>query len=511
MDKTEFLNLQAECVVLIKGYYPHVDVEYHSERESCQIWIELIDRNHFSISINDELRQFVIKTGQLYDVTSSPLVFSKISLSKDLRYFVKVGLNLFLESKHHKKMPWGILQGIRPIKLVHKIYKELQHELQHELEHEVMEAKTTLLASAEPIIQRLCQEYYVNEAMAKFAVEVAVNEAEYRPQSIKEAQKQCSIYISIPFCPTRCHYCSFPSNVIEQFHHTLYDYIDTVIYEWDCIMKPLLKSRSVSCLYIGGGTPTVFSSEELTYLLSELAKRIDFSLFKEITLEAGRPDTITLEKLRVIQSFGIHRISINPQTMNQKTLDTIGRKHTIQHVYTAYQLAEEIGIKRINMDVILGLPDETLEDVEHTLRAIGELNPMEITVHTLAIKRSSKVNEQLDHYHLPTEQETNRMVEWSMNYLKSEKGYKPYYLYRQKNMVASHENVGYFKGDKPCIYNIEIMEEVMPIVALGAGAISKEIDDHGNPIRCENVKNVEIYMERIEEMILRKKEVFKVE
>lgn len=497
MEKTKYNNLASECLVMIKSFYPLYSVELSDDKKGCHICVEQIMSRSFVILIDSNEHVYNVESGKLFDVTMSNTEISRISVEKDIRYFIKVALNLRLEQLHHKKMPWGILQGIRPIKLVHKIYQKFKlSENKPEGSIEFFQDK---------ILAQLCNEYFVDRKMALLAIEIAINEIDYKPKSVVEAREQFSIYISIPFCPTRCHYCSFPSNTIEQFGHSLYEYLDTVLKEWDSIVTPMLAYRNVSCLYIGGGTPTSLGKDELAYLLKGLSERIDFKYFREITVEAGRPDTITLEKLLVLKQHGVERISINPQTMHQKTLDIIGRKHTVQQIIEAYKLALSVGIKRINMDLIIGLPGETKDDVMATIQSVCDLNPTEITVHTLAIKRSSIVKAHMEAYQLPSELETNAMVEWSIEYLKSQMGYKPYYLYRQKNMVGSHENIGYFKSDTPCIYNIEIMEEVMPIIALGAGAISKEIDSNGNPIRSENVKNVQNYMDRIDDMIERKK------
>jgi oxygen-independent coproporphyrinogen-3 oxidase len=224
---------------------------------------------------------------------------------------------------------------------------------------------------------------------------------------------------------------------------------------------------------------------------------------KELTVEAGRPDTITREKLDMLKSLSVDRISINPQTFKQETLDLIGRKHLASQVVNCYKIAKEAGFEQINMDLIIGLPGETLEDVDNTFKQLMDLNPSDVTVHTLAVKRSSAIHENKDRYPLPSDRETLEQLDVARTGLMSQ-GYKPYYLYRQKNMVGSYENVGYYKGDVPCIYNIEIMEEIVNIIAFGAGAITKMIGKDGKVTRVENVKNADQYMKRIDEMIKRK-------
>jgi len=460
----------------------------------CFIYVDKVLEDSFFVRIHDQSIQFSIREGLLYKLHELRVPVSLLPLQRDIRYFIKIALYTELVKMHGKSLPWGILQGIRPIKLVYKVYHWLKTE-----------EEQSLRSLKEQIVNQMIMEYFVSSQMAELAFSVALNEESYLPKTVEAARKKFSIYISIPFCPTRCHYCSFPSNTLEHLTVTVRDYLDALLEEWDAIIPSLLKDRSVSCLYIGGGTPTSLTSQELDFLLGSISQRIDLSLFEEITCEAGRPDTIDKEKLLVLKKYGVHRISINPQTMHQKTLDVIGRKHSIDAILQAYELAMDVGLTRINMDLILGLPNENIDDIMNTVKSVCDLNPEEITIHTLAIKRSSSINEHREDYRLPTETETNTMVEWSIDYMRNVRGYEPYYLYRQKNMVVSHENIGYFKGSLPCIYNIEIMEEVIPIIAFGAGAITKEIDILGNPVRCENVKNVEIYIQRLDEMIQRKK------
>lgn len=521
VEATGYSNLATECMVLVKSFYSEMEVQWGDQAEQSSLCIYSIDDHSFCLRIDQEEKHYIVCTGRLFerrlnddlmngDIQGQPenkygRSITDFSMDKDIRYFIKVALYIRLSLILDKQLPWGILQGIRPVKLVFKLYRDIKIK-QGEEPYEGYAFEST----EGEILENLVRGYYVSSAMAKLAIEVAKQEAPFMPISVSEARKNCSVYISIPFCPTRCHYCSFPSNSIDVFQPQIRDYIHTLLKEWDETVAPLLRRRKISCLYIGGGTPTSLIREDLEYLLQALRGKIDFTTIREITVEAGRPDTITKDKLMVLKELGVHRISINPQTMHQATLKRIGRDHTVEALIIAKQMAESVGFNRVNMDLILGLPNENLEMVIETLKRVAELNPSEVTVHTLAIKRSSEVHEHKEQYRLPSEKETNAMVEWTMDYLINEQGYKPYYLYRQKNMVVSHENIGYFKGTSPCIYNIEIMEEVVPIIAIGAGAISKEINEVGNPVRSENIKNVKLYMDRIDEMIERKKDVFKL-
>jgi len=263
-------------------------------------------------------------------------------------------------------------------------------------------------------------------------------------------------------------------------------------------------------VYIGGGAPTTLEPEELERLFLKLQNTLDWSQVREFTVEAGRADSITAEKLRVMKRYGVTRISVNPQTMKQETLDLIGRRHTVAQTVEAFRLAREEGFDNINMDLILGLPGETKEDVEETIRRVQELGPDSLTVHSLAIKRASRLSQWILEHGISTLHNTDKTMAIAAQGAK-QMGMEPYYLYRQKNMSGNFENVGYAKPEKAGIYNILIMEEVQTIMALGAGTISKRVYGDGRIERCDNVKDVGQYIERIDEMIQRKQRLFSEE
>lgn len=264
------------------------------------------------------------------------------------------------------------------------------------------------------------------------------------------------------------------------------------------------KDKILDTVYIGGGTPTTLGAEELEALLGYVRKKFDFRQVKEFTVEAGRADSITREKLAVLKKYGVTRISVNPQTMKEETLKLIGRQHTVAQVREAFQMAREAGFDNINMDIILGLPDELEADVYHTVEEIKKLNPDSLTVHSLAVKRASKLNQWIEENGIETLHNTDSTMEIAQKGA-YELNMKPYYLYRQKNMSGNFENVGYAREGKYGIYNILIMEEKQTIVALGAGSITKKVYPDGRIERCENVKDVAQYIERIGEMIERKR------
>jgi oxygen-independent coproporphyrinogen-3 oxidase len=315
-----------------------------------------------------------------------------------------------------------------------------------------------------------------------------------------------SLYVGIPFCPTTCLYCSFTSYPYSRWEKRMEEYIVALEKEIRFV-KEHFADKKLNTIYFGGGTPTTLPPVYLDRILGQITEGFDLSYLKEWTVEGGRPDSITPEKLAVLRKYPVDRISINPQTMKQETLDLIGRRHTVEDVKNAFYMAREAGFDNINMDLIIGLPQEHTEDVAHTMEEIAALNPDNLTVHTLAIKRASRLNMEKEQYgHLYLEQNTAAMMELTAKGA-AQMGMEPYYLYRQKNMSGNLENVGYAKPGKEGIYNILIMEEKQSIVALGAGSVTKRVwSEHIE--RASNVKDIEQYLSRIDEMIERKKVLF---
>ena len=315
-----------------------------------------------------------------------------------------------------------------------------------------------------------------------------------------------SLYVGIPFCPTTCLYCSFTSYPIEKWRGRTGLYLEALFKELEYTARKM-EGRPLDTVYFGGGTPTSLPAEDLEALLSRLEQLFDLSRVLEFTVEAGRPDSITRDKLKVLGDHGITRISINPQTMNQKTLDLIGRHHTVEMVKERFYMARELGFDNINMDLIMGLPEENMDDVRRTLEEVRALGPDSLTVHSLAIKRAARLNMFREEYGGLKIQNTPEMIELSAACAR-EMGMEPYYLYRQKNMAGNFENVGYSLPGKACIYNILIMEEMQTIAACGAGTTTKVVFPSENRReRCENVKEVEQYISRLDEMIQRKERV----
>ena len=409
---------------------------------------------------------------------------SEQEIKKITKETIKRSMYNVLMKKFNSYVPWGILTGIRPVKIVHNL---LDKNL-----------------SDKDIRENLKTNYLISDEKIDLALSIAKRERKFIYPIDKN---KISLYISIPFCPTRCYYCSFPANPLKQFGHLKKEYIDKLIIEIKGLAKLLKETnKEIETLYIGGGTPTTLDAEEMDILIKALYKELDLSSIKEFTVEAGRPDTINREILECLKKNNVNRISINPQTMNQETLDKIGRGHSVNEIKEAFHLAREIGFDNINMDLILGLEGENVDMVRNTLEEIKKLSPESLTVHTLAIKRASKLKENIDEYVLTQYEEMVKMIDLSMEYAK-EMNLNPYYMYRQKQMLGNLENIGYAKEGYECIYNMQIMEEKQSNYALGAGAISKFVYiDEDRIERVENVKNVEQYIDRVEEMIDRKKE-----
>ena len=399
---------------------------------------------------------------------------------------------LSLETK--KELPWGNLTGIRPTRIVMNLIEQNM--------------------SDEDIFMYMKDNYYTSDEKTALSLSIAHREKEILKNI--DYDNGYSLYIGIPFCPTTCLYCSFTSYPICSYANIVDDYLKCIMKEIDYVAENF-KGKTLDTIYVGGGTPTTLLPEQIERLLGYVCDKLDVSKVKELTVESGRPDSITREKLATMKKMGVTRISVNPQTMRDKTLELIGRRHTVSQLIDAYNMAREDGFDNINMDIILGLPYETADDVRYTMDEIKKLDPDDLTVHSLAIKRGSKLAEVLKQKELKGElkgdvfssiQNTEEMMKIASEGALS-MGLTPYYLYRQKNISGNFENTGYARPGKAGIYNILINEEVQSIVALGAGTVTKRVYGYDGRIeRCDNVKDVKLYMSQIDEMIQRKKNLF---
>lgn len=384
---------------------------------------------------------------------------------------------------------WGILTGIRPTKLYHQLRKQghSENEIRTVLKRDfrVSDEKISLLES---IVQR---------QLATIP-------------DLDHLGREVSIYIGVPFCPTKCAYCTFPAYAIAPNRKTgrVDSFLDALHLEMR-EMGQWLKEHNVkvTSIYWGGGTPTSIEAEEMDALYQTMYESFPMEHVREITVEAGRPDTITLEKLAVLKKWGIDRISVNPQSYSDETLKAIGRHHTVQETIEKFWLARQSGMNNINMDLIIGLPNEGIEEFQHSLDETGKLMPESLTVHTLSFKRASEMTKHKEKYNVADRKTAMQMMEMARKWTR-ENGYHPYYLYRQKNILGNLENVGYSKAGKESIYNIVIMEEVQTIVGIGCGAASKFVDpETGKISQYHNPKEPFQYLMALETAIEQKMEM----
>ncbi len=413
--------------------------------------------------------------------------FGEISSSRypdrDLNV-MRRALFILLEKKTGKHLPWGILIGIRPSKIVRELIEEGRN--------------------CDEIVQELQEEYLADKDKILLAYEVALKESMLL-KSV-DTENSVDIYIGMPFCPSRCLYCSFASNVYRgnQYKDT---YLHLLKQEMQIIRSHIDgNSLKINNVYFGGGTPTAVSDEEFEDVMATISDCfIKHREILEFTVEAGRVDSITKTKLESMKRYNATRISINPQSMNDDTLRLIGRNHDHDKVIAIFNLARDLGFDNINMDMILGLPSEHLSDVEKTIEEIRKLSPESITVHGLALKRASRLYEDFlmeKKYALPSQEEMNLMYE-KTDRMARDLGLIPYYMYRQKNMVGNLENVGYAKEGMENLYNMVMIEEVKTIIAVGADGVTKKVRD-GKIERFANFKGLNDYTERFQEMMEKK-------
>lgn len=376
--------------------------------------------------------------------------------------------------------PWGCMTGVRPAKIINSLFAAGKNFQQAVKEFETF--------------------YMAQHQKAMLAATTACNQEVFLKNQ-KEHPENIAIYIGIPFCPTRCLYCSFTSHPISKYVNIVDDYLRLLESELRAVVPVLVqKGYKIESLYIGGGTPTSLSEAAFDKFMGFVTEIINPAELKEFSLEAGRPDSITTEKLRVAKKSGVTRISVNPQTMNNATLELIGRRHSAEEVTEAFDLARKAGFDNINMDIIAGLPQEELSHFEYTLDKIFNLKPDGLTVHTLSVKRAAELKRDAK-AELLRHDITGKMVTKAQECAAS-MGMYPFYMYRQKNMLGNHENVSYCRPGCESPYNIHIMEEDQTIFAFGAGGVTKICQK--DITRSFNVKSVEDYMRRSEEMAQRK-------
>lgn len=457
-------HIRYDVHALIKAFFPKEDLIFVTENEPFDLGVFLEDKETL-ISWEENLS-----------------IKKRTVSQKDA---IKTGLYELLSEVTKKTLPWGILTGIRPIKL---FVKELD-----------------LGYDEKKVQDNLKDKYLISEKKAKLATQIAQRERNLLRNITEDTY---SLYVGIPFCPSICAYCSFSSSPIALFRQETDRYVTALLKELEAVSSMMLNHKLIS-VYIGGGTPTTLGEIELERIISFIKNKFNISELREFTVEAGRPDSITREKLFVLKALGVDRISVNPQTMQQETLERIGRAHRVEDVLSAVRLVREMGFDVMNMDLILGLPGEGRRQVEDTIKRVLELEPENITVHALALKRASRLRTDEAFFH--TTDETESDMETLMDDIYShlaDQSYEPYYLYRQKQMAGNLENVGFSKPNRYGLYNVLIMEEVQSIIACGAGSITKRVYADGRIERADCVKDVKLYMERIDEMIEKKRKLF---
>ena len=461
----EDMTFEQDIRELLMAFYPEEKYIYTDEDVFLSLLLSKDNTDyHIKIKSEDNVLEF-----------SSPLRETKFDTKNDLKRNIYINLLKL----GNKELPWGTLTGIRPTKIV----------------MEMLENGMDL----EDIKEHLKDVYLVSDKRIKLCTDTAKNEFNILKKI--DYKNGYSLYIGIPFCPTRCLYCSFTSHSIAQWKKDTDTYVEALCKELLAVSK-MYEGKKLQTIYMGGGTPTSLEGYQLSKILNVVKKNFDLSNLLELTVEAGRPDSITKEKLEALKDVGVDRISINPQTMQQKTLDLIGRHHTIEDIYESYKLARDVGFENINMDFIIGLNGETLEDVIDSFAKVRTFAPESVTIHSLALKRAARLNTENKR-----EIMDNDLILSMINTATdtcADLGLEPYYLYRQKNMAGNLENIGFSKPGKECLYNILIMEEKQTIIACGAGTSSKIVFRDGRIERIENVKDPKLYIERLDEMIMRK-------
>ena len=450
-----------EVFQIVSLFFEKNQIEFCEKSPDLESILDL-ERGVVIARLNDEEEKIVLNTEE----------------KKVIKNSIKKSILTVLEKHTGIKMPWGILVGIRPTKIVHETIKNGLNE--------------------DEILNSLVEDYMLSIEKANLTLEVAKNESKF----LDVDEKSVGIYIGIPFCPTRCAYCSFTSNPYKGNEGLVEEFLEALLKEVNSVLGYIKNNGfTIDTFYIGGGTPTSLNDIQLDRLLGTVSDYVELNKLREFTVEAGRPDSIDVNKLKVFKKYECGRISINPQTMNEETLSVIGRRHSALDIKEKFTLARELGFENINMDIIIGLPGEDEYSIERTMDEIEKLNPDSITIHTMAIKRASVLNEKMFRGDRDL---ANRMYSLAVRRVRK-MGMKPYYMYRQKNMVSPLENIGYSVEGKECIYNIQMIAENKTIIALGADAITKIVYPKENRIeRVANLKDVREYVKRIDEQIQEK-------
>lgn len=465
------MELRYDIYQIVNLFYDFMDINFVNEE--WDYYFEF-SKDRFSITKKDGYKEeFLLECNDYHN-------YRKAQIKKDIfKYFQKIT---------GRELPWGTLVGIRPSKIALNLLKDGKNKID---------------------IEKYFYEQYLCRAdKADLCIEIAKLE----DKLVNTESKTVSVYVGMPFCPTRCLYCSFTSNPIISCKNIVEDYLKALNFEIEETSKYIRnKGLKIQCVYFGGGTPTSVNEEQFRYIMNSIHNNyIKGNNVEEFTVESGRPDSITEDKLNTMKKYNVHRISINPQTMNDSTLKSIGRNHSVDDVIEKFKLARSLNFDNINMDIIVGLIGEGIDEIRNTCSEIFKLAPDSITVHGLSIKRGSRLYENMvNNYKLKpvNQEELNSMYEATVT-LSKKLGMNPYYMYRQKNMIGNMENIGYALKGKEGIYNIQMIEERQTIIAVGADAVSKVVFlDEDRIERAANVKDVREYINRVKEMVDKKIEL----
>ncbi|MBD1383367.1 coproporphyrinogen III oxidase [Metabacillus arenae] len=460
-------------------FFEETEIFFDSAADRDLLIDFIIDYNEVDVKVIGKLQDNEVKIEKEHERQFSGITTEKEQFRQVKNVFSYVYLTL-LQQYTGITQKWGILTGVRPTKLLHK---KLQQGISKEQAH-----------------AQLRKDYLITDEKIELMQKIVEQQLNIVPD-LYDLQKEVSIYIGIPFCPTKCAYCTFPAYAINGKQGKVDSFLGGLHYEMREIGRWLKdKDIKITTVYYGGGTPTSITAEEMDMLYDEMyASFPDVKNIREITVEAGRPDTISPEKLDVLKKWNIDRISINPQSYIQETLKAIGRHHTVEETIEKYHLAREKGMNNINMDLIIGLPGEGVEEFQYTLSETENLMPESLTVHTLSFKRASEMTRNKLKYKVASREEISSMMDEAVKWT-SKHNYEPYYLYRQKNILGNLENVGYSKKGQESIYNIMIMEEQQTIIGLGCGAASKFINpETGKITHFANPKDPKTYNDSFEQ------------
>lgn len=474
LEKRGFDDFDTEIYHICKLFFDSVEwYQETDEREpDARIRLEVSHSDHPRQVL--ATAQYIPASGEVWSSREDRLLsgLTEEEIRRETKRAIGAALVTAMEQATGLHQPWGILTGVRPTKLFHQMLQD----------HSLEECKKILR-----------EEYRVTEPKLALLADIVQRQLKVVPD-LYNLNREVSLYVGIPFCPTKCAYCTFPAYDIRGHNGSVEGFLEGLDYEIRRVGEWIRRSGlGVTTVYWGGGTPTSIEADQIDRLFQAMHDAIPgMDRVRELTVEAGRPDTITPEKIQVLKRWKVDRISINPQSFTQSTLDTIGRYHTVKETIETYKLCRELGMNNINMDLIIGLPNEGVRELARSLEETEKLRPESLTIHTLSFKRASRMTQNREQYEVAGRDEVQRMVELAQQWTAAH-GYYPYYMYRQKNMLGNQENVGYSLEGFESLYNIIMMEERQTIIGLGCGAVSKVVGSDGTIERFPNPKEPSAY------------------